>query len=544
MAYPLSAARGRVRQKHHRFTPSELSGLQGWYRADAGVTTVSGAVSQWNDQSGNAHHWSQATSANRPGYATNQINGLPAITFASSLSQWMGTTGIGLSGDFHIFAVVKLTTNGTTRVLLGDRNPDPGGYYIMNADDTTGRVNFQDGNAPSSTMHLPNGVWTVIEIDRSGTDVQFYRDGWPLNTSPFPQSAGNAITVANLGAHADDGSGPFNGGVLEIIVLNRSLAEYGTDRLNVLSYLKDRTNILGLSRPYRAWTSAQGIYPYWMNPGTLKVGNRVLLSASANSPSQLSPGVGCIGYSDDGGRTWTNPVVAWEGGTGPSGNYQGDGNPIPSGYWVKVSLGIGGLSNGDILQSLLVQSGSDIAWGPTPVSRSTNGGTVWDAPANWVVINPPNGQQAWAQYGRPVEDPARPGTVYLTGHGGPADGNTTDVFVFKSTDFGHTWDGGTVATDHSTLGYNPVEPTLAIRQDGTLVIVFRVDASGSNGLWQIESTDHGATWSNPVNLPVMGAVAGYNVGGPELMILEGGHWVLRTRASITWSILTGGVSAV
>jgi hypothetical protein len=51
------------------------------------VTTVSGAVSQWNDKSGNGRHAIQATPGNRPTVSTAALNGKNVIAFNGS-SQW------------------------------------------------------------------------------------------------------------------------------------------------------------------------------------------------------------------------------------------------------------------------------------------------------------------------------------------------------------------------------------------------------------------------------------------------------------------------
>jgi hypothetical protein len=55
--------------------------------SDAGTTqAVAGTstVQQWNDKSGNARHVSQATSAQRPDYASSQIGGKPALNWGST----------------------------------------------------------------------------------------------------------------------------------------------------------------------------------------------------------------------------------------------------------------------------------------------------------------------------------------------------------------------------------------------------------------------------------------------------------------------------
>lgn len=75
--------------------------------ADAStVTTVSGAVSQWNDKSGNARHASQNTAANRPVVTSAGLGGKDVITFDGTNDVLTATLSSGLSSSFGVFAVV------------------------------------------------------------------------------------------------------------------------------------------------------------------------------------------------------------------------------------------------------------------------------------------------------------------------------------------------------------------------------------------------------------------------------------------------------
>jgi hypothetical protein len=57
----------RVRgSRQSAFVPSSISGLKLWLDATQGVTTVSGAVSQWDDLTGLGNHATQGTAGNRP----------------------------------------------------------------------------------------------------------------------------------------------------------------------------------------------------------------------------------------------------------------------------------------------------------------------------------------------------------------------------------------------------------------------------------------------------------------------------------------------
>jgi hypothetical protein len=63
------------------WTPALISTELWLDAADAStVTTVSGAVSQWNDKSGNARNAAQSILGSRPTYTSNALNGLPVLT--------------------------------------------------------------------------------------------------------------------------------------------------------------------------------------------------------------------------------------------------------------------------------------------------------------------------------------------------------------------------------------------------------------------------------------------------------------------------------
>jgi hypothetical protein len=95
------------------WTPSQLTTALWLDAADAGtITTVSGAVSQWNDKSGNGRNAIQATAANRPALTSAGLNGLDVLTFDGINDSLLATLSSGLSSSFAFFAVaVPLRTN-------------------------------------------------------------------------------------------------------------------------------------------------------------------------------------------------------------------------------------------------------------------------------------------------------------------------------------------------------------------------------------------------------------------------------------------------
>ena len=90
------------------WTPAQITTAL-WFDASdsATITTVSGAVSQWNDKSGNARHATQATASLRPSLTTGpagirsasaSLATPPSLTLASTFT---------LGGDFTILMVVN-----------------------------------------------------------------------------------------------------------------------------------------------------------------------------------------------------------------------------------------------------------------------------------------------------------------------------------------------------------------------------------------------------------------------------------------------------
>jgi hypothetical protein len=90
------------------FDPSYISTALWLDAADAStVTTVSGAVSQWNDKSGNGRNASQSTVGSRPSYTAAGQNGRNTITFDGSSDGLSLAAGLSLGTAHSIFVVAK-----------------------------------------------------------------------------------------------------------------------------------------------------------------------------------------------------------------------------------------------------------------------------------------------------------------------------------------------------------------------------------------------------------------------------------------------------
>jgi len=110
------------------WNPSMIQAALWLDAADASTITESGgAVSQWDDKSGNGRNFTQATSGSRPAYTSAALNGLNTVTPDGS-DDWM-TGPVIFDGnqptDYFIIAAYKLLNiiddggSNTTSFLIG-----------------------------------------------------------------------------------------------------------------------------------------------------------------------------------------------------------------------------------------------------------------------------------------------------------------------------------------------------------------------------------------------------------------------------------------
>lgn len=85
------------------WTPDEIPGLKGWYKADAIAGKNDGETTTWSDSSGNGNDLTVGTP---PTYETNEKNGKPVLRFDGT-TQYIGKDITDINSPFSIFVVVK-----------------------------------------------------------------------------------------------------------------------------------------------------------------------------------------------------------------------------------------------------------------------------------------------------------------------------------------------------------------------------------------------------------------------------------------------------
>jgi hypothetical protein len=99
-------------------SPDSIAGLVLWLKADAlPVIADNTTFSPWTDSSSAGNDASQATSGLRPTYQTNEIDGLPAVKFDSTIEQSLVTPSMPLIAAWTVFLVVK-SLDSSLRIML------------------------------------------------------------------------------------------------------------------------------------------------------------------------------------------------------------------------------------------------------------------------------------------------------------------------------------------------------------------------------------------------------------------------------------------
>lgn len=178
------------------FQPTQLPGCVLWLRADLGVTTVSGNVSAWADQSGQGNNYQQVTAIDRPAYsASGGPNSTASINFTGTNSNCL--TSVGNSNSYaQPFTLLMVFSCGGivgTTDLFDTGNPE----VLFRFSSATGFQPYA-GTIPTAITISSVASATALQVDFNGASSVVYQNGSSVASS---QSLGtNALPFTNSGA--------------------------------------------------------------------------------------------------------------------------------------------------------------------------------------------------------------------------------------------------------------------------------------------------------------------------------------------------------
>ncbi len=241
--------------------------------ADASTIAESGgAVSQWDDKSGNNHHVVQATVAARPTYSATAFNGQPTIFF-DDIDDLLAcaTTTVSSQGDLFYAAVFQmLSNNGTWRPIVGTNtngNSSRDGTLILQRMGNRSQIGVHNaGNADTgSTYAVEVASLFIPRIATVGRSGGTQGNGGTITVTATGPSQPSYLTQAvqtwttdeltsriQIGGRQQSSTAYSNSRISEVVVMNRNATT--TERQKLEGYLAHKWGLtadLPSDHPYK-----------------------------------------------------------------------------------------------------------------------------------------------------------------------------------------------------------------------------------------------------------------------------------------------------
>ena len=290
------------------FSPSDISGLKVWLKADVGAgSSNNDPVGTWSDQSGGGHDFTQSNGSNKPTFKTNIRNGLPVVRFADSTAQSLdgGDLSALFSSGASVFAAAN-GTNGVNHQMIYEHQNQDSWWQFGGAGYFGTFRNGRLSNTPSSGFSNGWHVWSLTAASGGAYKVWFDGTNMINQASGWTFQAGNAHIIGRNRQNSETD----NQDIGEIIVYDSALND--TDRGLVEQYLNDR----------------------W-------------IAASANATPSATAGAGAVPAPTGSGSSVTTPSAVAGIGAVPAPTTKGNGNGLPlstqgsADIWAVTAMGQG-----------------------------------------------------------------------------------------------------------------------------------------------------------------------------------------------------------
>jgi len=156
------------------WTPANITTALWLDAADASTITESGgAVSEWNDKSGNGRNASQGEVGSRPSYSATGFNGLPGVTFDGANDRMLH--GLTAGGPHTLIAVYKTNSSQTGfRGVISTGSSGSAGSAIYARGTSAFIAAFGAGEITSTAAYSSGQTVTVILEDDNGATTKYF----------------------------------------------------------------------------------------------------------------------------------------------------------------------------------------------------------------------------------------------------------------------------------------------------------------------------------------------------------------------------------
>jgi len=244
------------------FSPTDLSGLSLWLKADAGVTLSGSNVTVWADQSGNGKNMT-SESGFEPIFIASELNSKPVIDF--NLNKYLTTsfteTNISQQSVFIVFKFVSTNLTEYARpfsqsnIAYNDYTTFNNILPLLRRDGTNDMWCFGSDNQWLVSIPVSDNNWYISTTISDGTNGSFSLNA--NNTQTYEETLNANITDMRVGGSIFvDGlvADQFNSKLAEVIIYNRALTT--PERQQVESYLNTKYAIF-YNEDQITWVSSE-----------------------------------------------------------------------------------------------------------------------------------------------------------------------------------------------------------------------------------------------------------------------------------------------
>lgn len=263
------------------FVPSDLAGLNAWYKADSLSLSDGATVATWTDSGSNGYNATQATEDYKPTFETNELGGKPVVRFSGTDKRLNIAGNPLLASAIAGFTVICLqyerVLDHATFSLVGDSQE-----FLGYAQASTYYWTFRGGGGGCGTFS-PNGnptnTWKLVSV-KSASSTAAARV-WGAAQSISGYSHGGSGNSSGLGS--PDSGGGNDVDIAELLVFTGALSN--SDIEKVEGYLAHK---------YSLTASLPGGHPYKTNPplGPDTPTTTYNLTSTFNSDSPVLPFLG------------------------------------------------------------------------------------------------------------------------------------------------------------------------------------------------------------------------------------------------------------
>jgi hypothetical protein len=214
------------------------SGLNVWLRPESGIIRdANGAVSAWQDGSGNNHGAVQASASAQPAYQPNSFGVMPGIAFDGN-DILTATGGMSTGSYTKVVRVLATAFDGSRNILSsGNTSNTPVRHALFNSSSPSPSIWHKGTFVTSSTPMVAGQSHLIVATYDSATKQgALYLDGSPVGTGTAA-SGDNVDPTYHLGGLG--GALFMQGSIGEVIIYNRVISP--AERAAIEGYLNAKT---------------------------------------------------------------------------------------------------------------------------------------------------------------------------------------------------------------------------------------------------------------------------------------------------------------